>query len=70
MLKGAKPAELPVVQSTKFETRSPSLRAMILNPSCLINAPVRALVTDKIERGHAVVVASHRFAIDDAGARA
>jgi hypothetical protein len=27
-------------------------------------------VTDKIERGNAVIVASHRFTIDDAGARA
>src|SRR5262249_28795835 len=33
-------------------------------------APVRALVADELERGHAAVVASHRFAIDDARARA
>jgi len=28
------------------------------------------VVTDEIERGHAVVIASHSFAIDDARARA
>src|SRR5262249_1314220 len=33
-------------------------------------APVGALVTHEIERGHAAVIASHRFAIDDARARA
>src|SRR5262249_5300874 len=33
-------------------------------------ASVSALVANKIERGHAVVVASYRFAIDDARARA
>src|SRR5215471_6356271 len=33
-------------------------------------AAVGALMTNKIERGHAVVVASHRFAIEDARARA
>src|SRR5262245_14451513 len=33
-------------------------------------ALVGALVTDKIERGNAVVVAGDSFAIDDAGARA
>jgi len=27
-------------------------------------------VPDELERGNAVVIASHRFAIDDAGARA
>jgi hypothetical protein len=31
---------------------------------------VSALVTDEIERGNAVVIASHSFAIDNAGARA
>src|SRR5262249_1616977 len=30
------------------------------------DAAVRALVTEELERGHAVVVASHRFAIDNA----
>src|SRR5262249_22390463 len=34
------------------------------------DAAVRALMPDELERGHAVVVASHRFAIDDARARA
>src|SRR5262249_33742923 len=33
-------------------------------------APVGVLVTDELERGHAVVIASPRFAIDDARARA
>jgi glucose-6-phosphate dehydrogenase assembly protein OpcA len=33
-------------------------------------ALVRALVADELERGNAAVIASHRFAIDDAGARA
>ena len=33
-------------------------------------APVSALVPDEIERGNAVLVASNRLAIDDAGARA
>src|SRR5262249_53383520 len=33
-------------------------------------APVSTLVTDQLERGHAVVIASHRFPIDDARARA
>ena len=33
-------------------------------------ALVSALVTDEIERGNAVVIASDSFAIDDAGARA
>src|SRR5262249_43558482 len=32
--------------------------------------PVRALVTHELERGHAVVIASHRLPIEDAGARA
>jgi hypothetical protein len=27
-------------------------------------------VTDEIERGHTVVIASHSFAVDNAGARA
>src|SRR5215813_4608658 len=31
---------------------------------------VSALVTDEIERGHAVVIAGDSFAVDDAGARA
>ena len=34
------------------------------------NAIVSAVVTDEIERGNAVVIASDSFAIDDAGARA
>jgi hypothetical protein len=34
------------------------------------DALVSALVTDEIERGNAVVIASDGFAIDDAGARA
>ena len=33
-------------------------------------APVNAVVTDEIERGNAIVIASDSFAIDDAGARA
>ena len=33
-------------------------------------AVVSAVVTDKIERGNAVVIAGDRFAVDDAGARA
>jgi hypothetical protein len=33
-------------------------------------APISALVPDEIERGNAVLVASNRLAIDDAGARA
>src|SRR5215831_4503346 len=33
-------------------------------------ALVSALVTDEIERGHAVVIAGDSFAVDDAGARA
>jgi len=33
-------------------------------------ARVSALVTDEIERGHTVVIASHSFAVDNAGARA
>ena len=33
-------------------------------------ALVGALVTDEIERGHAVVIAGDSFAVDDAGARA
>src|SRR5438445_10022453 len=33
-------------------------------------ALVSAVVTDEVERGNAVVIASDRFAIDDAGARA
>jgi len=32
--------------------------------------PVRALVTDELERRHAVIIASYSFAIEDAGARA
>jgi hypothetical protein len=31
---------------------------------------VSAVVTDEIERGNAVVITSHGFAIDNAGARA
>ena len=31
---------------------------------------VSAVVTDEIERGNAVVIASDSFAVDDAGARA
>ena len=34
------------------------------------DAFVSALVTDEMERGHAVVIAGNSFAIDDAGARA
>src|SRR5260221_10550456 len=34
------------------------------------DALVSALVTNEIERGHAVVIAGDSFAIDDAGARA
>src|SRR5262252_7063040 len=33
-------------------------------------AVISAVVTDQIERGNAVVVASHGLAVDDAGARA
>ena len=33
-------------------------------------APVSALVTDQLERGHAVVIAGDRFDVDNAGARA
>src|SRR5262249_2573565 len=33
-------------------------------------ALVRAVVTDELERGNAVVVAGNSFAVDDAGARA
>jgi hypothetical protein len=34
------------------------------------DALVSAVVTDKIERGNAVVIAGNGFAVDDAGARA
>jgi len=41
-----------------------------ITDASLLGIEISALVTDEIERRHAVVVASHGLAVDDAGARA